>query len=376
MAKGNIAALVGDTPDDEQYAVNPFDLHLKKEFRQWIAEEEISLALTTYEGGKLIIIGPGLNQGTIVTERNFERCMAMLVEDNKNIWISTHHHIWQLENGLEQGLFFEGQWDRVYLPRSSYVTGGVDVHDLMRANDGHLYGVITGYNCIARITQDEKGSFSPYWKPPFIDQIIGEDRCHLNGLCLDGGELAYVSMVGASNENNGWRAHKTGGGLIMDMRTDEIVVDGLSMPHTPRLYKDQLWFLEAGTGYVCCYDLNNKKLERLLWRPGFLRGLRFYKNYALVCSSAPRDKTFEGLPLDEEIEKRGETPRCALDIINLDTQELEHSVEITGSVKEIYDVAILDDCRQPLLHGILGEDIRKIVVLGEDQTAKGALRER
>src|SRR6185436_19109645 len=108
--------------------------------------------------------------------------------------------------GLDPGQHYEGQWDRVYLPRLSLVTGGVDAHDIMRADDGHLYGVITSYNCIARLSPAEKGSFSPFWKPPFIDKIVAEDRCHLNGMCLENGALAYASMVAASNENDGWRA--------------------------------------------------------------------------------------------------------------------------------------------------------------------------
>lgn len=367
MSQGNISAIVGDTPQESDNIENPFHLGLQAGFRKWLFDNGLSLTLSTYEAGKLIIIGPGLQGGTIVTERNFERCMATFVEDD-NIYISTQHSIWQLENGLAKNTYFDKQWDRVYLPRSSYVTGGVDVHDIMRANDGHLYGVITGYNCIARLDPTEKGSFSPHWKPPFIDIVIGEDRCHLNGLCIEDGELAYVSIVGESNTANGWREHKNDGGMIMDMRNNEVIATGLSMPHTPRLHKGELWFLEAGRGNVCKVNLETKEVERLLWRPGFLRGLRFYKNFALVCCSAPREKTFNGLPLDQELEDRNEKPRCSLDIINLDNMQVEHSLEITGGVQEIYDVAILEDCKQPLLHGIQGEDIRKIVVLGEDSS--------
>lgn len=370
MNKGGISALVGDTPQDLSSVTNPFHLELQGGLRQWLYHHRISLALTTYEAGKLIIIGPGMQGGTIVTERNFERCMAVCVEDGdtNNILISTHHHIWQLENGLNANEYYDGQWDRVYMPRSSYVTGGVDVHDIMRANDGHLYGVITGYNCIARISHDEKGSFSPHWKPPFIDAIVGEDRCHLNGLCLEDGELAYISLVGKSNVSGQWREHKVNGGMIMDMRNNEVIASGLSMPHTPRIYDGALWFLEAGKGYLCRVNPKTNETERVLWRPGFLRGLRFYKNYALICCSAPRNKTFEGLPLDKELEDRGENSRCALDIIDLDTMTLKHSLEITGSVREIYDVCLIENCLQPLLHGINGDDIRKIVVLGPDRT--------
>lgn len=372
--QGQIDIVVGDSPD--KITENPFHIHFEGVFRQWIADENLSLALTTYEGAKLILIGPGVRGGTIVSERNFERCMSMFVEDHRHIWLSTHHHIWKLENGLEDGYHYEG-WDRVYLPRLSHVTGGVDVHDLVRAGDGHLYGVITGYNCIARICPEEKGCFTPFWKPPFVTEIVGEDRCHLNGFCLDeNDEFAYATVVGVSNEKGGWREHKNDGGVIIDMRTDEIVAEGLSMPHTPRLYQGDLWVLEAGTGHLCRVNPKTKEVERKLWRPGFLRGLRFYKNYALICCSSPRDKTFKGLPLDDELEKRKVQPQCALDVVDLNSMEVVFSMQITGTVKEIYDVALLPGCKQPLLHGVIGDEIRKFVVLGEDESSKGPLKTR
>lgn len=109
---------------------------------------------------------------------------------------------------------------------------------------------------------------------------------------------------------------------------------------------------------------------------GLFKGLHFYKNYAFICCSAPRDETFTGLPLDQELEKRGEESRCALDIINMDTMEVEHSAHITGSVKEIYDVALLEGCRQPILYGFFGEEIRNITVLGEDETGGGPINNR
>ncbi len=367
---------IGDTPVKEEDILNRFDVHFTPEFRAWLSEESISLALTTYEGGKLIIVGPGLNGETIVNERNFERCMALHVEKDRNIWISTHHNIWQLENALEPGKHLNDQWDRAYFPRSSHITGGVDMHEIMKANDGHLYGVVTGHNCIARITHEEKGSFSPYWKPPFIDVVLPEDRCHLNGMCLENGELAYASMVSTSNKAGEWRKDREAGGLIMDMRTDEIVAEGLCMPHTPRMYNGGLWFLEAGKGYLCKLDVKTGEVERVLWRPGFLRGLHFYKDYAFICCSCPRDKHFEGLPLDQELKDRDQEAQCSMDIIDLKKMECLHSITITGHVKEIYDVAILENCRQPLLYGIFGEDIRKIVVYGENQTEQGALGKR
>lgn len=366
MKKGaetlNPALLVkGDTP--QHNIVNPFHLHFSGEFREWLARQNLSIAFTTYEGAKLVIIGPGLYGGTVVTERNFERCMAIAVEDDRHIWISTHYQIWKLENGLQPGRHLDG-WDRVYLPRSSHITGGVDIHDLAVGLKGELYGVVTQYNCIARIG-GARGSFAPVWNPPFISEILAEDRCHLNGFCLEDGLPAYATAIGVTNKANGWREHRRAGGVIIDVRNNQIIASGLSMPHTPRLYRDKLWFLEAARGWFCSMDLASGKIERLLWLPGFLRGLRFCGDYALVCSSKPRDETFKGLPLDEELIGRNQEARCAVEIVNLKNMTIEHSLEITGHVKELYDVAVLQGCRQPLLYGVEGGDIRKIVVLGE-----------
>ena len=92
MPSGKIQSLVGDTPVDRNQIPNPFHLHFTSGFRQWLAQERVSLALTTYEGGKLIIIGPGLQGGTVVTERNFERCMASRGIVGTERSRTPHHH--------------------------------------------------------------------------------------------------------------------------------------------------------------------------------------------------------------------------------------------------------------------------------------------
>lgn len=366
---------VGDSPAKEEELVDRFDLHFDASFLNFLSSENISLAFSTYEGGKLMIVGPG-NTEPVITERDFPRCMALHVDNDQNIWLTSDIYIFQLENGLNDGQIYENGWDRLYMPRNAHLTGGVDIHEITVANDGFMYGVITGHNCVARINHNDKGCFSPYWKPPFINNIITADRCHLNGICLEDGALAYATMVAKTREANEWKQHRNSGGIIMDMRNNEIVASDLCMPHTPRIYEGDLWFLEAGKGYLCRCDQKTGEVERVLWRPGFLRGLHFYKNFAFICSSAPRDETFDGLPLDEELGKRNADPRCAVDIIDMTSGELACSAHITGFVREIYDVAILQGCRQPLLHGLTSEEIRKLVIFGEDFTELGALGQR
>ena len=136
------------------------------------------------------------------------------------------------------------------------------------------------------------------WCPKFITKLAGEDRCHLNGLAMIDGEARYVTACAETNIVDGWREHRSGGGIVIDVQTDEIIARGLSMPHSPRWYREKLWLLDAGTGYFGHVDLETGEFNRLTFCPGFARGLSFTGNYAVIGISLPRhDPTFQGLSL-------------------------------------------------------------------------------
>jgi uncharacterized protein (TIGR03032 family) len=186
----------------------------------------------------------------------------------------------------------------------------------------------------------------------------------LNGFCLENDEIAYVSIIGSSNVNGGWREHRTNGGLIMDARTNKVVCEGLSMPHTPRLYRDKLWILEAGSGRFGWVNIKTGKFNKIVWCPGFLRGLRFYKDFALLGVSLPRNQVFSGFPLDDELKKRETHPVCAVYVIDLKKKKMAHHLVIRGSVSEIYDILVFEETLQPMLIGIEGQEISQFVYLG------------
>lgn len=192
------------------------------------------------------------------------------------------------------------------MPRSGHVTGGVGIHDIQIDRGGRLLVAVTLYNCLAEL--DGRGSFSPVWRPAFIDAMVNQDRCHLNGFRLEDGEPAYATVVGPSNDADGWRAMRANGGQVIDVRTDRVVVDGLSMPHTPRLYKGCLYVLDAGSGWFGRVDREAGRFERLVWCPGFPRGLSLHDDFAVIGLSKPRNKVFAGLPLDGELRRRGADP--------------------------------------------------------------------
>jgi uncharacterized protein (TIGR03032 family) len=340
-----------------------YQLTFSDNFTAWMKEINSSVVFTTYEAGRIVMVGPTVNNQSkfAVSERNFGRAMAMAMTDD-GFLLSMQHQVWRFQNCLPKNLVTNDGWDRLFLPRSCHVTGSVDVHDIALDKNNKLMAVITLYNCIAEL--DQRGNFNPIWKPKFIDKIINQDRCHLNGFCLVNGEVKYASIVAECNEAGKWREHRESGGMIIDITTNEVVCAGLSMPHTPRFYNNKLWVLEAGTGWFGWIDVKKKKFNKVTWVPGFARGLRFFDKYALVGVSKPRNRIFKGLPLDEELKKNKMNPEAGICVINLETGKIHAKMNVNGSVGEIYDVGVIAGSKAPFLAGIAGAEDKKFVFIG------------
>jgi uncharacterized protein (TIGR03032 family) len=89
--------------------------------------------------------------------------------------------------------------------------------------------------------------------------------------------------------------------------------------------------------------------EPLTFCPGYLRGLAFCGDYAVVGLSQPRqDKTFGGLALDAELARRGAAARCGLQMIDLRSGDVAHWLRIEGMVRDLYDVVVLPGVIRPM----------------------------
>jgi uncharacterized protein (TIGR03032 family) len=244
----------------------------------------------------------------------------------------------------------------------AYTTGDIDVHDVAVDGGGEPVFVSTLFSCIAR--PDPKRSFQPLWKPSFVSRYAAEDRCHLNGLAMRDGKPAFATCVGRSDANEGWREHRANGGLLLDIASNEIACAGLSMPHSPRWYRDRLWLVNAGTGEFGWVDLERGRFEPVAFCPGFLRGLAFVGDYAVVGLSMQREnRTFSGLALDRRLEEKGVSARCALQVIDLARGDVVHELRIEGVVSELFDVAVLPGVRNPGAVGFSNDEIRRTLVL-------------
>jgi uncharacterized protein (TIGR03032 family) len=154
------------------------------------------------------------------------------------------------------------------------------------------------------------------WVPDFITGLAAEDRCHLNGLAMVDRRPRYVTAVARTDTDEGWRAHRADGGVVIDIDTNELVTSGLSMPHSPRWHRDRLWLLNAGEGDFGYVDQVSGRFMAVMALPGFARGLTFVGNYAVVgLSVARREFAFGGLRLADVFAEQGTEAVCGVAVI-------------------------------------------------------------
>ena len=346
--------------DRERWPVDDrkMEIHASRLFAPWLSGTNASLAFTTYQAGKIFLVGCGQDGSLSVFERSFARPMGLGV-GTRRLWMASLYQLWRFENFLEDGQSRDGH-DAVFVPVNGHTTGDIDVHDIVEGRDGQPIFVATRFNCLA--TLDERNSFAPVWMPPFIDRIAAEDRCHLNGMAVADGRPAYVTCVSGTNVAEGWREHRRDGGMVLDVASGEAVAGGLSMPHSPRLHRGVLYLIQSGTGEFGRIDPATGAFEPICFLQGFARGLAFAGDHALIGVSRPRrDATFEGLALQERLEREGVSPQCAVVAVNLATGDIEHQLVIRGLVEELYDVAVLPGIKRPMALGFMTDDIRFMV---------------
>ena len=141
------------------------------------------------------------------------------------------------------------------------------------------------------------------------------------------------------------------------------------MPHSPRLYQGKLWVLNSGTGELGFVDLSKKKLNKrftpVAFCPGFVRGVSFHGKYAFVGLSKPRYERFEGLELDERLQKADSEPWCGIQVIDLNTGSCVQWFRIDGKIGELYDVEVIPDTICPRSYGFLTNEVMGIITVEE-----------
>lgn len=304
----------------------------------------ISLAVSTYQAGKVILVRADGN--TLNTHfRNFTKPMG-IASDYTRLTIGGANTVWFYRNmpAVAPHLEPQGKHDAAYLPRSIHVTGDIDIHEMAWASDDVLWLVNTRFCCLCTLDHDH--SFTPRWRPYFVSHLAPEDRCHLNGLAMMNGQPKYVTALGETNTAGGWRDNKASGGILMDVEHNKILLRGLSMPHSPRLYADRLWLLESGEGSLSWVDLPKRRWHHVAKLPGFTRGVDFIGPLAFIGLSQVRESaTFSGIPIVDRLKPEERT--CGVWVVNIQTGQTVGFLRFEEGVQEIFAVQVLRNARFP-----------------------------
>ena len=315
--------------------MRPFQCNYSGNALELLNKLNISLILSTYQAGKVIILSSdGTHMHQLV--RDFQRPMGIAVNgDMMALAGALGTTVFRTDPGLAKTYPEKpATYDAFYFPTTMFRTDFVDIHDIAFTKQG-LVGVNTSFSCLSKL--DGEYSFNPIWKPTFINEFVPKDLCHLNGMAVDEeSNIRYVTAFGETTSKEGWRENKLTSGILIDVEKNEIALNGLPMPHSPRIYKGEVYLLLSAEESLVKADLKNGTYEEVAKIDGFIRGLSFIENYAFIgVSKLRKTHTFSDLDIaDKEI-------KAGVVIVDINTGKTVGEIKYDTSVEELYDVHIL-----------------------------------
>jgi uncharacterized protein (TIGR03032 family) len=331
--------------NDKNQPLAPFSCTYSSHVPEILQKLNCSIAISTYQAGKIVCISAKDENSIIQLPRSFDKPMGIAKHPTKDkLAIACKDEVIVLANSPALAEHYPNapkKYDALYMPRATYHTGPLDIHDLSYGENDQLFGVNTLFSCIIKI--DDDYNFTPYWKPKFIDKIVSEDRCHLNGMALEDGKPKYASAFGMGNTRQSWRDTVTTGGVIINVQTDDVIIEGLAMPHSPRIYDGELYTLLSATGELIRINPANGTYGVVVKLDGFVRGMDLHKDYLFIGLSKLRknSSTFAKLDFAEKANVAGVV------IVHLPTGSIAGKITYQSSLDEIYDVHILADKARP-----------------------------
>jgi uncharacterized protein (TIGR03032 family) len=315
------------------------------QFAAVLRELGSSLVISTYQAGKLVVLGESDGHLTL-SFHNFNRPMGVAYRDGQ-LAVAARNQIWYLDNAPEIARRLEppGTFDACLLARRALVTGEIQAHEVAWIG-AELWIANTLFSCLC--TVDGRHSFVARWRPPFITQLAAEDRCHLNGLAVADGRVRYATAMSQTDSAEGWRPTKSTSGCLIDVQTNRVVADDFAMPHSPRVVGAGVLVLDSGRGTLVRVNPADGSRQTIADMPGYTRGLAVHRGVAFVGLSKIREtSTFGGVP----IAARASELRCGVGVVDLTRGQTIATFEFVAGVDEIFDLCLLVGMRRVALRG-------------------------
>jgi uncharacterized protein (TIGR03032 family) len=310
-------------PPPSIVAAKAIELRARGDIVDWLAATGGTLAVTTYNSGKLAFFSAAAGE-LAASFWSFPRPMGMAGQGDR-LALASRDHVWVFQvNG--------GRLD----VDAVYATGRLDAHDLAFDRRGLLLAN-TRFNCVAR--PSERVHFLRSWQPPFVTAAVRTDCCHLNGIGVRDGRLALATAFCDRDSPKAWRqGDRYESGVVIDVRENRVAVRGLCMPHSPRWHNGQWWFCDSGRGTVGTVDLKHGAHTPIAALPGFTRGMTFAAGRAVVGLSRIRRRHILDAP---PVRERFSRMRSGVWLIDPNTGRETGALEFVRGGREVFDVAFL-----------------------------------
>lgn len=309
----------------------------------WLFDRGCSLLVSAYQSGLLLAIGTTDDGAVTFQTARFDRAMG-LSADATGFWLATLHGLWRYAV-IRSEVDRTNPHDATIVPQTYTHTGYLNAHDVAVDGSGRPLVVASQFNCLMRLSA--AGGTQPLWKPGFIDALVAEDRCHLNGIAVDQGVPRLATALAASNKKSAWRSDQEGG-CVIDMVSGSLLAERLFMPHSPRLLDGRTWLHQSGRGAFGYLD--GSTFREVAFCPGFPRGLQVVDGVAIVGFSKPRPESpGRRLPLADRLDRLQTSAHCGILLIELKSGKAVHWIRFGERIEETYDVCVLPGVRNPAL---------------------------
>lgn len=341
---------------ENKKALPPFSCKYSAQLPELLNQLGCTVALSTYQAGKLVLISAKDEHTLVQLPRHFEKVMGIAEDKEKDkLALACKDALIVFANSASLAKAYPkapNKYDSLYMPRMTYHTGALDIHDVSFGKDGRIFAVNTLFSCLVEL--DDDYSFRPYWVPSFIDRLVSEDRCHLNGMAMEDGLPRYATAFNTGNSPQSWRDNITKTGVVFDLKTGNVLAEGLAMPHSPRILNGELYVLLSATGELARIDRVTGAVDIVCSIGGFVRGMSLCQDYLFIGLSKLRknSSTFSKLDFAEQANQAG------IAVVHLPTRAVVGKMLYANSLDEIYDVHILEGKRRPNILNTITQDYK------------------
>ena len=249
----------------------------------------------------------------------------------------------QAEGVAELRRLRDGSAERIRLMEAS-----LDLHDLLW-NDGRVFVVCTQTNSLVEFNAETFAELRN-WRLP------GEpDSQHVNSICLHEGRI-LATRFGRFSAHRGYKGRTRGAGEVFDVETGEVVIGGLSQPHSLTSHEGRLWLCDSEAHVVRVYRNFNAEAEYAF--EGYVRGLAFGDTHLYV-----------GLSRSRNVE--ASAPASAA-IVVVDRSDMRAVGQVGLPVNEVYDLRLLGKVdRTGLLRAALADAVAEFDTLVHARNVAG-----